>query len=80
MWLPGAVPPRSTSFHPENTKSAFRAPRTPKNVGHVYKSATLAILERQSAPKRSKRNFAILTSQNSKIPHTRMPKRESGFL
>ena len=71
---------RSTPFHPKSAKSAFRALRTAQNVGHVYKNATLAILERQSAPKRSKRNFAILTPQNSKIRRTRMPKHESELL
>ena len=71
---------RFTPCHPKSAKSAFRAPRTSKNVRHVYKSATLVILARKSAPERSKRNFPILTPQNSKIPHTRMPKRESGFL
>ena len=68
-------PPRA----PKSAKSAFGAPRPPQNVVHVCKSATWAIWERQGAPKCSKRNFAVLTSQNSKIPRTRMPKRESDF-
>ena len=46
----------------------------------MSKSATWAIWERRSAPKCSKRNFAILTPQNTKKRRTHMPKRESDFL
>ena len=36
-----------------SAQTRFGAPRTPKNVGHVYKSAACAILERKELQRRN---------------------------
>ena len=77
---PGPRGPTFFKVWSQSAQSAFGALRTRKNVVHVCKSAAWAIWVRQSAPKRSRRNFAILTPQNTKKRRTRMQKCESDFL
>ena len=69
----------TTPERPKAPKVLLGLSEQPK-TSYTYENSTWAIWERQGAPKRSKRNFAILTPQNTQKRRTPMPKRENDFL